>query len=326
MPAQLTSADIDRIAAEWAAREDLRPLDPGEEQVLDAWLAADMRHLGAYGKARAVLLRAAALHDDAPIADASPGPAPARPTRRWMLGAMAASVVAVAGGSALMLRDRRPAEKHFATARGEIRSLPLEDGSTVMLNTASEIAVAFLPDQRIVRLIAGEAFFQVARDAARPFLVESAGRIVQSVGTAFAMRRVEEGVGVMVREGRIRFERPQQASSASALLFADSRTEIRDYTASDPPLVQHHSVGEMDRMLAWLDDKIVFNETTLGEAAVEFHRYSETPILMAPEVQKLRVSGRYSAGNPEAFAKAVSQILDLRMVRTAQGIEISPRD
>lgn len=326
MRAKLTSAEIDRIAANWAAREDLRPLDPGEEQALDAWLAEDSRHLGAYGKARAVLQRAARLHDGTPIADTIDDADEAHPTRRRMMVSMAASLAAMAAGVALFMRNNAPAEKHFSTGRGEIRSVPLEDGSTVMLNTASEIAVLFLPDQRIIRLLAGEAFFQVAKDAARPFLVHSAGRIVQAVGTAFSVRRTNEGVGVMVREGRIRYERRKDTGTSSALLFANAETEILDYQGNAQPALQYRSGAEMDRRLAWLDDKIVFDETTLGEAAAEFHRYNDTPLLMTPEVRKLRVSGRYSAGDPEAFAQAVAVILDLKVERTAQGIEISNKN
>lgn len=336
--------EIGRIAADWAAREDLRPLHQDEERELETWLQQDARHLGAYGRAKAILLRAQSVQADRPMAldpslplAAQEAPLPAVPDdyaaasarmarRRLLLSGLAASVVAVAGGS-VWLRGRGGLEagRLYRTAHGEIRTIPLEDGSVLTLNTASAVRVAFRPEARDVELMEGEAFFKVAKDRARPFTVRNADRAVRAVGTAFSVRAFDDAVQVLVQEGRIRFgsSRPDAGGQA---LYADANMEIVDRLGQGKPVVRTMSPSDLAQSLAWLDATLSFNEASLQQAALEFRRYSSTPILLAPGVDHMSITGRFSSNDPVGFAEAVAQVLDLKVERTTQGIKLSPHE
>ncbi|MFX4088674.1 FecR family protein [Sphingobium yanoikuyae] len=338
--------EINRIAADWAAREDLRPLHQDEEGELESWLQLDPRHLGAYGRAKAILLRAQAVQADrskAPDPSLPPAPQEAPLTavpedyaivsarmarRRLLLSGLAASVAAVVGGS-VWLRGRGglEADQLYRTARGEIRTIPLEDGSVLTLNTASAVRVAFRPEERGIELIEGEAFFQVARDRARPFTVRNAERAVRAIGTAFSVRAFDDAVQVLVQEGRIRFSPSRPGAEAQAqALYADANMEIVDRLGQGKPLVRTMSPSDLAQSLAWLDATLSFNETSLQQAALEFRRYSSTPILLAPGLDHMSITGRFSSNDPVGFAEAVAQVLDLKVERSAQGIKLSPHE
>ncbi|WP_336962609.1 FecR family protein [Sphingobium aquiterrae] len=323
------SAEIDRIAALWAAREELRPLDIGEENELNAWLLEDARHLGAYGKAKAVLHRVETLHAQAgdiasPDMDQGADKWPAEhavPRRRLLIGSAAAGVAAIMGGAWFLRKAPVPTQR-YATAHGEIRVIPLEDGSTLTLNTASEVTVAYSAELREINVLAGEAFFNVMKNQKRPFIVYSNGSSVRAVGTAFSVRGYDDGVKVLVQEGRIKFAR-SALSDGTAEIFADANTEILDKQGSPAPLVRRVAATDLAQSLAWLDAQLAFNETSLHSAALEFRRYSATPILLAPGVENMRITGRYPAADPVGFAEAVANVLELKAVRTAQGVTLS---
>ncbi|HWW27639.1 MAG TPA: FecR domain-containing protein, partial [Caulobacter sp.] len=177
-----TAEDIEAEAARWVWRLDRDGRVPELEIQLEAWLAGDARRRGAFLKAESVWT----LLDLAGGTASRPFTRPARPVSRRVLlagtgGAIAAAMV---GAGVLMLREDR-----FSTGVGEVRRVPLEDGSAVAINTASAVEVAFQRTQRTIRLKDGEAWFQVAKDVQRPFVVEAGAVRVRAVGTAFSVRR-----------------------------------------------------------------------------------------------------------------------------------------
>jgi transmembrane sensor len=200
-PRRQTAREVDLAAAAWAARVD-RGLSSAEEAGLTAWLAGDPRRQGAYAKALGISLhtrRAAALGPDYQPSEFS---APwARLSRRSLVagvgGALAAGAAAAVAVTAGLTRSAR-----YSTRLGEVRTVALQDGSVVTLNTQSTIDVAYSRRDRRIQLISGEALFDVAKDASRPFLVSAGLAEVRAVGTSFTVSRVgAEPVEVMVREG-----------------------------------------------------------------------------------------------------------------------------
>ena len=178
-----TSAEIDAAAANWAVRVDDDSLDAAGQAELDAWLSGDIRRRGSFARAQAMLLHArrakalgagfdpdayVAQHGDRP-ADA-PGAIEAPTRRRFLLWAGSASAVAASGVGVVWLGLGLPSEA-YATQRGEVRLVPLADGSRMTLNTASRAEIRFSRSERRVVLTDGEALFDVAKDAARPFYV-----------------------------------------------------------------------------------------------------------------------------------------------------------
>lgn len=310
--------NIDAIAAGWVAREDRAPLTAPERAALQAWLSADRRHFGAHARARAVFVhfdRARALGSQAGASAAAvPARRVARPRRLLWAAGLAACLCVVAVHLLLTAG-------HHATATGEILRVPLRDGSAVTLNSGSAIDVDFDEGIRRVRLLRGEALFDVAKDRSRPFVVEAASTRVTAVGTSFTVNRVSErDVQVMVREGVVELvdsARPRREPvrlEANTLAVATPARRIDVQPLREP---------EVERRLAWRDGMLSFSGATLEEAAAQFARYSKVRIIIDdPLVARQRVVGLYSATDPEGFAQAVALSLGLRAEKAPEGIRL----
>jgi transmembrane sensor len=302
--------EIDAEAAEWAARMDRGPLAPEQESQFQAWLNGDIRCMGAYGRMRAIALtseRARALGPDFDPGAFIPAPAFARRRVLQLGGAIAASLLVVAGGSWQLLRQRG----RFATGKGETKVVALKDGSVVTLNTASEIHVTYTDTLRGVELLQGEVLFDVAKDKARPFVVLAGDTHVRAVGTSFTVRRLEAApVQVLVREGVVEVSKP--ASNAAPVLVSAN-------TMAETPLDQGAAIAarpvapaQLHRQLAWQTGQIAFEGETLAQAAAEFARYSDTRIVIDdPALAREEITGLFKTTDPVDFAKKTALSLNL---------------
>src|SRR5690625_2925548 len=258
--------DIAATAAAWVARCDRASLSVREQAELDAWLAEDVRHVGAWARAQAVYAhfdRAAALgrHYDPERFDPERRGQPASRHRRRFLWVAGTGIAAGVAGLALLPRGGR----QLSTRLGEILRVPLEDGSVLTLNSASRVEVRFSSSRRLVRLLRGEALFDVAKDALRPFVVQAARATVVAVGTSFTVaREADASVRVMVREGKVDFSSDLAASIATQRLSADM---LAIAGPAEPMTVQSLEPREVRRRLAWRDGMISFEGDTLAEAA-----------------------------------------------------------
>jgi len=328
----------DRDAAiAWVARMDAGDWSPATEAELQTWLAGDARRHG-------VLLRAQAMWSavtvrDRPSASAQgPGPAQAstpgsalspapssasdptagrrddagsgnagrrgiRINRRTLVAGGAAAVAAsVAAGIALA-----PARSVLRTDLGEIRHVPLADGSIATLNTGSEVDVAIGRDRRSVRLRRGEAWFQVAKDRTKPFVVESGPIRVLAVGTAFSVRRREGGADVVVTEGTVEIWSEDGGGGRSRLTegeraFLPDSGRAPEVVAADAP----------PYMLAWRSGRIELVDQPLDEAVAEFNRYNQRRIVLVdPRIGARRIDGLFRTDDVAGFAEAVKATLDV---------------
>jgi transmembrane sensor len=307
----------------WVVRED-RGLTARETSSLDAWLAADDRHLGAYVRAGAMFLRterAAALgpgyrpndfigsvQDMPKMRGNSDQPRLTR--RRFVALATAASVAGLTGAGTLLYRGLRA--ERFTTLRGEVRVVALADGSTITLNTSSSVLVDYGTSERSISLESGEALFDVAKDALRPFVVRTGALNVTAIGTSFTVSRVAEGTArVVVAEGVVEArsllaEKPQALRLIANMAAVASRRAAM--TASELPSDQ------IERELLWREGRIQFENATLHEAALQFARYSDVAIeIDDPDLRSQQVSGSFLANDPVGFCRAVSQIFDARV-------------
>ena len=327
-----TAKEIDAAAADWAARLDRGVLSPEDEVRLDAWLAGDSRRVGAFAKARAVALYSERARALGPQFDprafkgaqvkaqtqASPqargrgranGPA-FSPGRRRMMWGTAAAVIggAVVGGYSLAT-----AGETYTTRRGEMKVVPLADGSVVNLNTDSRIRVQYTAARRSIHLDRGEALFDVAKDAARPFVVFAGDTQVRAVGTSFSVLRLADTpVQITVREGVVEVDREHLGAPdvAPVRLTANMRAEapLGSGLASPVP-IRAVAVApvEVERAVAWREGRIAFEGETLAEAVKDFQRYSDTRIVIDdPSIAREEVTGLFQATDPVGFAQAVA--------------------
>jgi transmembrane sensor len=195
----------------------------------------------------------------------------------------------------------------FETRFGEQRFVRLDDGSGVTLNTASRIEVKLSKGHRIIRLVHGEALFDVAHDPSRPFDVYTGNTILRAVGTRFDVDVRPKRTTVTVVEGVVSLT--HGASEAlplgnTPLLRAADRVVI---DSSGPGMPQHGV--RLNEATAWTRQQLVFNRRPLEEVADEFNRYNRERIVIdSPELRAQEVTGVFKANDPASFVVFLSSI------------------
>ena len=242
----------------------------------------------------------------APVAGATESVNPRRrhATRtRYLTLATAATIVLTAAlGTAYHFW---PSGTSYSTTVGGLASVPMSDGSKVTLNTDSEIRVAVTQKERRVELEQGEAFFEVAKDSTRPFIVRAGNKRVIAVGTKFSVRRDASDIQVVVTDGKVRVETEDRKSSGSAeSLAAGTIAQASDAGV----LLQTKRFAEVEEALSWRQGILVFRQMTLADASAEFNRYNTRKIVIEdPAVAALRVAGSFRANNVEAFVRLLER-------------------
>ena len=192
-------------AADWLFRLHAEPGDPETRSGLDAWIAADPRHARAWAVAGLAWAGTGAIGPVVTAASTAVAVVPLRPRaarrRRWRVAgmALAAGIAALALLPSLQIRL---AADHW-TGAAELREIALSDGSRVVLAGDSAIDSRLDGARRTVSLLEGEAFFQVAHDRARPFVVSVPGATITVTGTAFDVDVTGRSVAVAVAEGSV---------------------------------------------------------------------------------------------------------------------------
>lgn len=302
-----TSSDIDAEAAAWLARLHGPYRSADTDAALRVWLKADAAHQDAFERATEVWEM---IPGTAPQSGSAP--APSRRGRRPALAAAFAIflVLLLAGG--VWLSQRPPVHE---TPVGGQQVVLLADGTRVSLNTDSRIALLYSEGERRVRLDRGEALFEVAHNPARPFIVEAGSEQVRALGTTFIVRRDgEQKLAVTLLEGRVRVSDPVRA----AVLAPGERLTV---TSSAGAALDRPSI---DTVAAWRRGEVVFEDTTLIEAAAELNRYSETRLtIVDPSLATLRISGVFSTGDIGEVAEAIAALHRLRAARDGDTIRLT---
>ncbi len=315
--------DPDDAAAYWAIRLDADDLSEQEQRELDDWLAEDERRAGALLRAEAALAyldRGRAL--DMPV-ETEEYDRPHRTYRKLAIAATAAvALVSLTMIGAWGLTSPEPTSATFQTAIGEVRRVPLDDGSAASLNTNSKIAVDFDSSMREVRMESGEVWFQVAHDRERPFLVEAGDLRVKAVGTAFTVRMLDDGdsAEVVVTEGVV--EAWVVGDEGSRRRIAAGYRDVLD--AGTPAAKPSPAKVDVERGLAWRTGDLVLNGESLGYAAAELNRYNSRKIVIRGEgLKREPLVGYFRTNQPEQFARSAAALLDAEVSVTETTIEIS---
>lgn len=294
-------------AAEWYIRRDGEALSAAEHADFERWIS-DPANRAAYAEIDATWRDVAALPRPA-IASANTSSRRSlwRGVRQQALAAVAAIVVIFGVGYGFDLPMRFKADAYTET--GETRTVTLSDGSSVVLNTASAIAIDYSAGARRIRLLRGEALFTVAKDASRPFLVDADTGEARALGTAFAVRREYEGVSVTVLESRVGVS----------------------YLAGQPPMVElspgetvsysRAGVGavrsvDANAETAWRRGKLIFVDKPLGDVIAELNRYHSGRIQITDSsISSHPVSGVFDTRNPIGVLDAIEGTLGLHSTR-----------
>lgn len=216
----------------------------------------------------------------------------------WMIGIAAAiGFVALALSWPGMIKGLGLVDR-YQTQTGEQRTIPLADGSVIHLNTQSRVRVAYSEQARDIYLEAGQARFDVAHDAARPFRVHVKNAVVQAIGTQFDVNYEADHTDVAVIEGAVKVTTEQAVVNKATTVSAGKAVRISaDGSVSSPVDIKVADVA------AWRTRRLVFRNHTLEQIATEFNRYNKAPKIRVegPVLQSQRLSGSFEANDPESF-------------------------
>jgi transmembrane sensor len=224
------------------------------------------------------------------------------------LAATAATLVIAGIIGAATISFAPPPSENYATQIGGSKTLALGDGSRIELNTATSVRVSMTKTQRTVWLDKGEAFFEVAHDAQRPFIVMVAGHRVTDIGTKFLIRHDPARLEVAVVEGKVGFDSSDPASRAQPLQLTAG-----DVLVATPHAITVKAKREEDLAteLGWRRGMLIFHHTTLGEAASEFNRYNGHQLVVGDNASSLTINGVFPKNDVPAFVRLTQAVLKL---------------
>jgi transmembrane sensor len=285
--------------------------------VVCAWIEDDPRHAIAFARAEAAWDATERLKCSAadvalpPISEFISEEAQLRLSRNIMIAAGIAVLLFIIA-AIVTVRTFNGIDR-YETAVGQSRRIILADGSTLHLNSDSEAEVRFTDHGRKVRLMRGEASFDVTPDPHRTFDVETRAAVIRATGTAFNVRMRHAMVELTVTHGNLSV---QSGSQTAQRVRAGTGAIIR------PRTIALTTLGPrlMEQRTAWRARQIDLEGQTVEQATEEFNRYRTAPILIGDtRVSGLRMSGRFTVSGSTAFLAALQQRQPIRVVYGEDG-------
>lgn len=297
MTRQTSPSPLDQ-ALEWCVRLHDDGVTPAEREAFAQWLAADERHEAAWQRAQQVW---GASGEVAQVLASAPAVAKkARRARTWTGWAAAAVVVLAVAGVTLS-----PA--HWADYRTEVaqtRTWTLEDGSSIQLAPRTALDVTFSKGERRIHLYRGEAWFKVAANPARPFVVEAGDATVQALGTAFDVKVDGNRVDVAVTEHKVRVTHPRQQQDVS-------EGEALHY---DRDAVSAPRAVNLMQQLAWREQRLSFKDAPLAEVIEQLQAYSSSRLLVTDStLDGLSVTAAFDTRQPQDVLESLQVILPIQV-------------
>lgn len=324
-----TIGEISREAREWLTRLHAGDLSVQNRKDFEAWIAQSSLHREAFREAEQIWRDFDYVADQAKLT-VEAQPSIFEPVAAWLeaafarpayaAGAIAASAAIIALLAVNVINLRAPAPlgstHEFATAVAEIREVALEDGTIVTLGAKSAINTAFSDGARRVTLLAGEAFFDVAKDADRPFYVAADDTVVRVVGTKFDVKRSADQVHVAVLEGVVEVTK----SNATDQLTDDKIASKEVLTAGLQVSVAHRqsvpTASQFDAIKpgAWREGRLAYDSELLKVIVDDVNRYSERPLRIASsDLESLRLTTAFKTSE-------ITEMLDV--LEIVQPIEV----
>jgi len=338
---------VELEAAEWLARLDRADASVETRAAFERWKNADSRHSGAFARLEVTWqeldrlqgLRPPGvdvddpdiLHTHARAEESVPIPPrvtkTTRPRRGTGLAVAATALVAL--GVTWFVYDL-PAESTYVTTKGGFQQIVLSDRSTIQLNTDTEVIVAMLPALREVKLIRGEASFDLTHDSARPFVVVAGDTAVRAVGTRFDVRRLDGSVEVTVNEGRVAIGTTAALAKAGAIVPASMPTVGAGETAVAGAVevkMRPISAQVAARKLAWQDRTLAFDAEPLAQVVAEFNRYNDRQLVIRdPTVASLKIGGYFRPTNLDAFVSVLESNFGIRTTTEGRQLVLESTD
>jgi transmembrane sensor len=363
-------------ACDWFVEFRDDALDLNARREFDLWARRSPEHLAAYLEIAAIwdegsaldphqkwdsdtlIVEAAKDHDnvvqlssspqaDAPCESAIARRTPEIPHRRMLwprVAAVLAGISVVTGAIMWAQYFRAPT---YATAVGEQRSIALSDGSIVELNSRSEIRIRYSKQERDVDLLEGQALFHVAKDHARPFVVEADRTRVRAVGTQFDVYKKASGTVVTVVEGTVAILRdslarsdklrgsttgssspslpaPPDIDTPNQLVLGAVYLSAGEQLTVTPKTVAKTAHPNVSSATAWTQRQLIFESAALSDVAEEFNRYNQRQLMIQdPSLYNFHISGVFSSTDPTSLIRFLRQRPGVKVTETASEIRVA---
>lgn len=317
-----------RLDAAWQQSDRLKALGAGvasgnlPERAAWGLIPASERHNAAADEA----LHAASVARGSRHQTSSPHKTPTRRARKLFRYGVAACVALSLGFLALGWQYYSAVdEASYRTAIGGLQEISLHDGSVVTLSSNSRITVRLSRHERRIDLQQGEAFFKVAKDASRPFVVSAGDRRAIAVGTRYDVRRDAADLRVIVTQGVVRLESdngPGGRGQPTTLLPAGSIALATDAGV----VISSGPVQNAEEMISWRSGFISLHDTPLATAVAEFNRYNQRRIVIGDAtIGNIRVGGNFRWSNADSFVRLLELGFPVRAVRRDDVIVLKRR-
>jgi len=292
---------IEVQASEWLVAMNDRTVSAEERGRFESWLATDPEHERIYKAQES----AWAAMPEMPHLLSAPRMG-WRSARRVMILAPIAAAAGIIAVTVFLLHDRLPfltKNREFITEVAQIKDMKLDDGSLVTLGAASSLKVVFTQTERRIVLTRGEAFFEVARDTARPFLVNAGDTVVRVLGTQFDVHYGPDAVRVSVLEGRVEVEKSEKPAR---VLTAGEATVASVGEASPVNQVNVQDLG------AWRSGRLVYVDARLREVIADVNRYYDGKVELADErVGDLQLTTAFRADQIDRMIEVLTRALPI---------------
>ena len=236
-------------------------------------------------------------------------------SRLWL--SVAASVTTISLVVLFVSQGIKPETGSFQTATGEHQTIPLEDGSSITLGAASDIEFRYTSKVRQVDLRSGEAYFKVAKDSDRPFIVSAGTRTVRAIGTEFDINIGVRDIKVSVTQGLVRIEGPpvsEDAAEAGVREISNLSTgEVLDFNADGGLGI----ISEVDPMLttSWMEGRLAYVGTSLESVIADVNRYSQMELIISDQSTKqLAFTGTIFSDDIDNWLAGLESVFPLRLV------------
>lgn len=298
-------------AAGWFARVQAGALTDAERRDFEHWHNSSQDNALAYAQCElAWELGAALQHEQAPAVVKSHR---YRNINWRVCGALAASVMLFA---AVLLNIGTESPQLYHTDIGEQRVVHLADGSSVMLNTNSALKVVYTHSQRDLILERGEAFFTVAKNPERPFVVDLGDTEVRALGTAFNIEKQHGNVEVAVTQGVVEVSAQQHFWQRPQRARLHPGQGLHLLATAEPAALTPIDV-DLERVTAWQASKLYFDDERLIDALMEYNRYTKRQfVLVDDDLADQKISGVFNVGDDEALTFALKTSLGARVLAT----------
>ncbi|WP_101676355.1 FecR family protein [Alloalcanivorax mobilis] len=302
-PAPTPDIPLDEQARHWLVYLHSGRADSADHRAANRWRHRSDQHAHAYRRAERLWGLLGALGDSAATVDPNPLP---RRRRSWPLTLAAAAMLA-----ALMIAPAllpwRVWNADLRTAVGEIRRVPLSDGSVLTLNGDSAVDLDLQGQHRRVVLRRGEALFQVAKDPTRPFLVQAGDARMRVTGTVFDVDlRADDEVRLVVAQGHVQATGRHQQQHVSA----NQQLHWRRGELGERSAVNAH------RALAWQHGQLIFQDRPLAAVIDDLSRYHPGHLmLLGEQLRQLRVTGVFDTDHPDQALNAIAASLSINLHR-----------